>query len=510
VNRRLTLNLGLRWQYMPPIYSWPNNTAFFDPNFYDPAQAAAISPTTGVITSAPAPYNGLVLPGTGFSDKAKQVVAPSVYNNPQVLALFHNLPSGLINNVYNTFAPRVGFAYDLSGRQETVLHGGYGISYERVEGNYIYGAASQLPFTAVANLASAGNADSLGSIGISAAPTNIGNSAARNLAPPRIHSYSLGIQQKLLTNTSLEVNYVGSLATNLTYRKNLNQAAAGTEQANPGVAINALRPYKGYGEIYQYTNGAEANYNSLQVRMQSRFGKSGIATVSWTWSKALTNGSSFDYQPQDSANLHADYGPASYNQPKILVASYVYPIPFWQNEHEWYKQAIGGWQLSGITRISSGLPINVIQPSGLSVAGNLVTTANVAQRPNLVGSPYAKNGKQYLNPAAFRAPTPGTYGNLGYDAIKGPLFNNWDVALQKNIAIHEQVGMEFRAEMFNAPNHLSPFVIGSTSSAQLGAQQADGSYQANFGSTGTFQNAFGQVTSTTDPRTMEFVLRIHF
>lgn len=515
VSRRLTLNLGLRWQYMPPISSWPNNTAFFDPNYYDPAKAATISPTTGVITSAPAPFNGLVLPGTGFSDKAKQVVAPAVYNNPQVLALFHNLPSGIVNTVYNTFAPRVGFAYDLSGKQETVLHGGYGMSYERVEGNYIYGASSQLPFTAVANLASAGNADSLGSIGVSAAPTNIGNSAARNLAPPRIHNYSFGIQQKLFNNTSLEVNYVGSRSTNLTYRKNLNQAPAGTEQANPTITQrNALRPYKGYGEIYQYTNGATANYNSLQIRMQTRFSNGGLATVSYTWSKALTEGSTFDYQPQDSTNLHADYGPANYNQPKIFVASYVYPIPFWQKEHEWYKQVLGGWQLSGITRIASGLPINVVQPSGLSVAGNLVTTANVAQRPNLVGDPYSHtgDGKQYLNPAAFRAPAPGTYGNLGYDAIRGPLFNNWDVALQKNIAIHEQIGMEFRAEMFNVPNHLSPFVIGgsTTNSPALGAQQADGTYQPNFGSTGKFQNAFGQVTSTTDPRTMEFVLRLHF
>jgi hypothetical protein len=516
VNRRLTLNLGLRWQYMPPIYSWPNNTAFFDPNYYDPAKAATVDPKSGVITSAPAPYNGLVLPGTGFSDKAKQVVAPAVYNNPQVQALFHNLPSGIINSVYNTFAPRVGFAYDLSGKQETVLHGGYGMSYERVEGNYIYGAASQLPFTAVANLASAGNADNLGSIGLSAAPTNIGNSGARNLEPPRIHNYSLGIEQKLYNNTSLEVNYVGSRSSNLTYRKNLNQAPAGTEQANPTITQrNALRPYKGYGEIYQYTNGATANYNSLQVRLQTRFSNAGIATVSYTWSKALTEGSSFDYQPQDSTNLHADYGPASYNQPKIFVASYVYPIPFWQHEHDWYKQVLGAWQLSGITRISNGLPINVIQPSGLSVAGNLVTTANVAQRPNLVGNPYAHtgDGKQYLNPAAFRAPAPGTYGNLGYDAIRGPLFNNWDVALQKNFAIHEQVGLEFRAEMFNAPNHLSPFVIGTTTTApnaSLGAQQADGTYQPNFDSTGKFQNAFGQVTSTTDPRTMEFVLRIHF
>jgi hypothetical protein len=507
VSRRLTLNLGLRWQYMPPISSWPNNTAFFDPNYYDATKAATVNPTSGLITAAPLPYNGLVLPGTGFSDKSKQVVAASVYNNPQVQALFHNLPGGIVNTVYNTFAPRVGFAYDLTGKQQTVVHGGYGMSYERVEGNYIYGAASQLPFVAVASLASAGNADGLGSIGInSSAPTNISNSGDRNLAPPRIHNYSFGVQHKLFNSTSVEVNYVGSRSTNLTYRKNLNQGAAGIEAANPGVARNALRPYKGYGEIYQYTNGAHSNYNALQARMQTHFSKGGLVTLSYTWSKSLTDGSTFDYQPQDSTNIHADYGPANYTQPKIFVASYVYPIPFWQHEHEWYKQVLGGWQLSGITRIANGLPINVIQPSGQSVAGNLVTTANVAQRPNLVGNPYAHNGKQYLNYAAFQVPAAGTYGNLGYDAIKGPLFNNWDAAVQKNIAIHEQMGLEFRAEMFNVPNHLSPFTIGNT----LGSSVAGGSYQPNSSPTGVFQNSFGQVTAATDPRTMEFVLRVHF
>src|SRR6201999_2064445 len=133
----------------------------------------------------------------------------------------------------------------------------------------------------------------------------------------------------------------------------------------------------------------------------------GLVSLSYTWSKTLTDGSTFDYQPQDSTNIHADYGPSNYSQPKIFVASYVYPLPFWQHEHAWYKQALGGWQLSGITRIANGLPINVIQPSGQSVAGNLVTTANVAQRPNLVGDPYSHGGKQYLNYTAFRAPAAG-------------------------------------------------------------------------------------------------------
>ncbi len=508
VNRRLTLNLGLRWQYMPPINSWPNNTAFFDPNYYDPTKAATINPSTGLITSAPAPYNGLILPGTGFSQKAQQAVAPSVYNNPAVLALFHNLPPGIINSVYNTFAPRLGFAYDLTGTQTTVVHGGYGISYERVEGNYIYGAASQLPFTAVASLASAGNVDNLASVGVNnAAPTNIGNSAARNLAPPRVQNYSLGVQHKLFNNTSTELNYVGSHSGSLTWLKDLNQGSAGIEQANPGIARNALRPYKGYGEILQYTNGANSNYNSLQARMQTRFNKGGLVTLAYTWSQSLTNGSAYNYQPQDSTNLGADYGPANYNQPRIFVASYVYPLPFWLHDREWYKKIAGGWQVSGITRVASGLPINVIQPSGQSLAGNLVTTASVGQRPNLVGNPYLHgNGKQYLNYVSFVAPAAGTYGNLGYDAIKGPLFDNWDAALQKNIPILESIAMEFRAEMFNVPNHLSPFTVNGT----LGSPQADGTYQPNASNKGAFQNSFGQVTAATDPRTMEFVLRIKF
>ena len=491
VSRRLTANIGLRWQFMPPIASWPGNTAFFDPNFYDATKAATLNPANGLITAAPAPYNGLILPGSGFSAKAKQVVAPSVYNNPQVQALFHGLPAGIINNVYNTFAPRVGFAYDVTGRQATVVHAGYGMSYERVEGNYIYGAVSQQPFVAVASLASAGNADNLGSIGInSSAPNNIGNSADRNLTPPRIHNYSFGLQQRALSNTSVELNYVGSRSTNLTWLKDLNQGAAGTEAANPGVARNALRPYRGYGEILQYTNGAHSNYNSLQARMQTRFKKGGLVTLSYTWSKSLTNGSAYNYQPQDSTNLYGDYGPASYNQPKIFVASYVYPIPFWQHEHEWYKQLLGGWQVSGVTRIANGLPINVIQPSGVSTAGNLVLTSSVAQRPNLVGNRYLHNGngKQYLDTNAFAIPAAGTYGNIHYNDTKGPLFNNWDAALQKNFRVAEQVGVEFRAEMFNVPNHLSPFTVNAT----LGA------------------GTFGQVATATDPRTMEFVLRLNF
>ena len=516
--RRLTLNLGLRWQLMPPISSWPDNTSFFDPTYYDPTKAAVLN-SAGTITSNPYPYNGLVLPGSGFSAKAKQVVPASVYNNPQVQALFHNLPPGIINTVYNTFAPRVGFAYDLSGKGETVLRGGYGMSYERVEGNYIYGASSQVPFISNVSI-NAGNVDTIaGSSASVLPPQTIGNTADRNLVPPRVHNYSFGIQQKLLSSSSLEIDYVGSHSANLLWLKDLNQGAAGTEEANPGIARNALRPYKGYADINQYTNGAHSSYNALQTQFQTRFKNGGLVKLSYTWSQNLANGSAFNYQPEDSFNLYRDYGPASYNQPKIFSASYVYPLPFWQNQNTWYKQILGGWQVSGITRVASGLPINVTMPttpsgiyastllSGGAIAGNLTT---VAQRPNLVPgvNPYAHNGKQYLNPAAFAVPALGTYGNVGYDAFTGPLFDNTDITLQKNYTIRERLKVEFRAEMFNVANHLSFFTVNGV----LGAIQPGGTtFQANYGSNPLSpQNTFGQVTGTADPRTMEFALRLNF
>jgi hypothetical protein len=165
-----------------------------------------------------------------------------------------------------------------------------------------------------------------------------------------------------------------------------------------------------------------------------------------------------------------------------------------------------------VTRISAGLPINITQPGSQSVAGDLVTTSAVAQRPNIVGNPYAHKYKQFLNAAAFAVPAAGTFGNVHYDGVKGPLFNNWDAALQKNFNITEHVKGEFRAEMFDVPNHMSMFSINGTLGSPVGTgYQQNYNYSSNSYIAGT--NQFGQVTSSTnatDPRTMEFVLRLNF
>jgi hypothetical protein len=186
----------------------------------------------------------------------------------------------------------------------------------------------------------------------------------------------------------------------------------------------------------------------------------------------------------NSYNLRGDWGPASYNRNQILVISYVYPLPFWRTGSEWYKKALGGWQLSGVTTLQTGLPFNVVvqgDPAGIGLSNN--------QRPNVAGDVYAHTVRtQWLNPAQFSVPAAGTFGNLGPFALHYPFFNNWDASVQKSFRLTERIRTDFRAEFFDFPNHLSYTAVSST----VGSSN------------------FGQVTGATDPRTMEFALRLSF
>lgn len=392
-----------------------------------------------------------------------------------------------MNTYWNASAPRLGFAYDLTGSGRSILRGGFGLSYERIEGNYIYGSVSQLPFVAVSNL-NQGSVTSIASAAPAAAnPSSISTSHALNVEPPRVKNWSVGVQQQLSADTIGEVDYVGTSSANLSWAPDLNQLQPGTTQANPTIAANALRPYLGYQDIYELQNGAISNYHSLQAQVQKRMQRGGTVRVAYTWSKTLTDSSTYNGHPQNSFNLMGDYGPASFSQPQILVASYVYPLPFWQTGDQWYKEALGKWQVSGVTRIASGLPLNIVQASNTDQSGDGITA--VSERPNLVGNPFAgTGGRKYLNPAAFALPAPGTFGDLQSYGIKGPHYDNWDVSVQKTFQLYESLALDFRAEMFNFPNHLSPFTVDSTTS----------------------DSNFGEVTGTTDPRTMEFALKIHF
>ncbi|MGH9663467.1 MAG: hypothetical protein ACRD9L_03470 [Bryobacteraceae bacterium] len=264
VTSRLTLNLGLRWQYMQPQYSALNNTSAFLPQYFDPSQAPAIDRKTGAILGGGNPYNGLVLGGNGFPATANGRVAQA--DDPAVKALFHDLPNGTAHTDWNTWAPRLGFAYDLTGHQNTVLRGGFGVFYERIEGNFIFSAVNNVPFIQQ-QLIYNGNLENPSGGVAQNFPNTINNSHYLDMKVPRVLNWSLGIQQKVSKDTMLDVAYVGSSAASLSYQDNINQLPAGTLQANPGVNVNALRPYLGYADIFEYNTGANFIYNSLQVQL---------------------------------------------------------------------------------------------------------------------------------------------------------------------------------------------------------------------------------------------------
>ena len=482
VSKRLTVNIGLRWAYMQPQYSALQNTSTFLPQYFNPSKAPTIVPSTGAIVAGSGdPYNGLVLGGSGFPQTATGRVP--VTTDPAVLALFHNLPYGAMSTYWPTWAPRLGFAYDPTGAGNTVVRGGFGTFYERIEGNFIFSAVNNPPFIQQSLIYNGNVENPTGGI-LQAFPAQINNSHYLDMKVPRTLNWSLGVQQKLSKDLLLDVAYVGSSAASLAFQQDINQLQPGTIQAHPGVNVNALRPYPGYADIYQYVTGANFIYNSLQVQLKKQMVGGGLFNVAYTWSKSRTDANAYNYQPMNSYNLRGDWGPSSYNRNQVLVFSYVYPLPFWRTGREWYKVAFGGWQVSGVTTLQTGLPFNV------GIQSDVAGTGLANQRPNVIGNQFqgTTSRTQYLNPAAFGQPAPGTFGNLGAYAIFYPFFNNWDVTAQKGFRVTERFRTDFRAEFFNFPNHLSYTGLSTT----VGA------------------STFGQVTGATDPRTMEFALRFSF
>ena len=482
VSSRLTVNLGFRFMYMQPQYSALQNTVSFLPEFFDRSKTPSIVASTGaLVPNTGDPFNGLTLGGSEFPEAAKERIP--ITSDPRVLALFRGIPKETAETFWGTLGPRLGFAYDVGGKQRTVIRGGYGMFYERTQGNFIFSGINNPPFIQQQTILGA-NVDNPTGGSASLFPASIVNSHPVDFKVPRIMNWSVGVQQKLDKLTTLDVAYVGSSAASLSRTLNINQLPVGTLQRNPGINTNALRPYQGYADIQQYVNGANSIYNSLQVQVRRQMGGGGLISMAYTWSRAITDASTYNEAPMDSYNAKLDRGLATFHRAHNLIVSYVYPLPFWITGDEWYKKVFGGWQLSGITTINTGLPQN------LSINGDRAGIGAGGQRPDVVGDWRQGGGErlQWFNTAAFALPALGTLGNLGRNVVIGPGTNNWDASLQKNFRITEGIRMQFRAEFYNAPHHFSWLAVGTT----LGASN------------------FGQITSASDPRSLQFGLRLDF
>jgi hypothetical protein len=536
VTPRLTLQLGLRYDALPHAWERSQQVANFNPAAYNQSNAP-IWKSDGTISSA--------------SQGIATVNAVQYYLNGMGLAGVEGFPNGLVVNDYKTLQPRVGFSEDMFGNGKTVLRGGFGTFFERMQGNDIYNAATNPPFAynlGLSNnyLSSPGTNWQTG-VPISGFPifaagvTNL----AQDYRAPAVAQYSLGIQHELAPSMIWVVQYVGNLAWHQNIEKNINNIpvtagnvtipeSVGTatvpvtclagdsgnhspfgNDANciPGFAsfnggLNQFRTYQGYTGITSQENDTNGNYNGFQtgLRLQNKWGLSGELDYTWSHEIDLTT---YDLdQVSNPYNLKYDKGSGALDRRQILNANYVYKLPFLTKGTDLLHSIAGGWEIAGTFIDESGtIPAN----QGPSGAGGILGSGNgydpvglgggYTVRPNVTGKmQYAHKWNNYFNTAQFSnvipqwqgGPNMG-FGNAGKDSIVGPGRVNFTTSLYKSFAVTERAHFELRFESFNTFNHSEGNGVNTSYAPQNGA----------FSTVLGKGNTFGQVTSAWDSRVLE-------
>ena len=529
--RRLTLNLGLRWDGIPHTAEINGQMSNFYPDLYNPANAPLFANTNGTAICA----------GAGVPNSSCASASPGLATgpNPALNGLLQyanglgipgktpGVTNGLVDNHWNNFGPRLGFAYDLTGRGTTVLRGGLGIMFERIQGNDMYQAGGNNLFGGSASISNVSLSDphvgvdqtnaTISSATLPITVNNIQELDAKHYKNPTSYQYSLGIQHQLGRQTVLSTSYVGNQNRYLSFRQEMNLPNASLlptfiTNSTAAAQYNKMVPFLGYRSINVDQNGANSNYNSLQVELRSKIRDLSLQGA-YTWSRALdpttgTGGDGFDLNNTSNPYLgwKNDWGPSIFDRTHVAFVNFIYNVPFFRSSsNSLLKNTVGGWQLSGIVTMESGAPIN------LGVAGNNVcqTVQNCAVRPNQVGSisyPHTattlssgNNTIQWFDPSAFAinlipGSTTAIFGNMRKNALRGPGRDNWNMALFKNIAFTERLHSEFRFEAYNVWNH-----------TQFRGDVNGGGINSTIGGTDV-----GKITSANDARTLQLGAKLIF
>ena len=455
VHRRLSLELGVRYQFGTPFYTAENTVTNFDVSYYDPAKAVTLNQAGTVVTVPPGAtrYNGLVRAGDGVPLEYQSSV-PSA-NSPGVLATPTGAPRGFYNGKHY-FMPRLGFAYTLTDDGKTALRGGFGMYYDRIEGNVIFPLENNPPFVDSGSYENGNLANIRGGAASAISPFAAMTTIDPDMEASSTMNFSLSIQRELPWGIFVEATGVGNLGRNLTRQRDINAVPFETIRQNSllptaqQLGINSMRPYKGFTNINQRTSDATSHYYALQLYAAKRKGDL-LATVNYTWSKVLTDANVLTEAAEEGAfNRHYNYGLATFDRRHIFVATYTYSLPFFKGSAGFAKAMLYGWEISGITRLQAGRPYNV-------TASAPIGTAGATRRADLVPDVdlYLTNpddSRVWANPAAFAVPPSTRLGTSPVSVLTGPILSVTDFSVRKRFRFGESKDIRIQGDIFNAFN----------------------------------------------------------
>ncbi len=445
-SRRLTFEFGVRHSIWPPWGSRWGTLAMFHPDYYDRGKAASVDRAGGFITSGD-PYNGIVLPGTGPTDEAlKRFPVLSSLNR-----LYKGLPDGFSPTHYNVFQPRVGMALAINNK--TTFRAGLGSFANRIMVNRDTALGGNAPFQLQATVSN-GNVDSPGGAINRVFPFTM-TIQDPVFKIPVAWNWNTTFARQLPWNLAVEVGYVGRRGIHNQRKRNINQLPTGTTYANPGVNVNALRPYLGMGIIGISENSGSSLYNGLQVSVERRFSSGFSFGVAYTYSHTSDDSSDLTDVLPDAYNDKAYKGTSDLNRPHVLILNYIYEIPFLKGSKTWAHRILGNWDLSGMNQWQSGSPFSVRNTA--EIAGVGAGSGN--QFWNQVGDPLDvqktafTTSAVWFNKAAFARPANGTWGTAPRNSLMQPGFWAFDVGLRKNFPVTDTQRLQMRFEFFNLLNH---------------------------------------------------------
>ena len=515
INRRFTLNYGVRFGYHSPFQQIDGQGSNFDPRLFDPTKTVALyenacavaftppatcpaasrrakDPTTGqlfVLTGPNAGLVGAIVPNTGNP------------NNGLAIGTDPKTPPGYRITRSIDVEPRLGLAWDVFGDSKTILRFQGGVYHSprvgggTTGGNLVNNQPANRSFSI-----DYGNIDQLaGLTGTAITRPSALNAVEVDSHTPTVYNFSIGVQREIGFKTVLEVSYVGSLARHLGQRININDipdgAKLGTNNISPVTGSRLgdefLRPYKGYGDINLVTWGGTSNYNSLQVQANRRYTRGFQAGLAYTYSK------SFDYANDDSSDISFgrpfkafNYAASDFDQTHIFTINYIYDIPsasHHMNDNKFVGAILDNWQISGTTSYASGKPKNLTAsysstaatislgqpcPVGSSISSSTATTqvctpitdftgGGINARPFVVCDPMQGDfgsdptgTPRSFNVGCFAKPfATGQIGNMPRNAVRMPSIFNNDLAFFKNIKLGEKHAIQLRWEIYNIFNH---------------------------------------------------------